>query len=349
MNKITISKEGNNFYSPIAYGKFCYISEEQNLEDFFDQQFHDIIDKIYPIGAYYISTDSISPKEHFNYGTWELLESGKTILGAGSAYDISTWETKELVDGSKWAKIYYQDAITPWTQVEETTLIYDRLDQLSKFYNEDGNLELMMEHPGLELNGRWIQSAYPLSWTASANDTSWDGVVNRANYTATNVNEGCYLPESMSAANYFLGLGISNSTYSKISGCPGYGSFRFGLRATAYDTATTGTNYLYCGTAGYETISRTLWVRYDNVLAWGIEAGKTGGAESIILTTGQIPPHRHGVGRTSVRRTGSYDDHGRGSTPGGSYTTPTGNNSAHNNLQPYTNVFIWQRIRGEEE
>lgn len=348
MAKVITSKEGNKYYSPVTYTQFCLNSNSETLDSFIQDEIHDIIDRVYPIGAYYISATATSPADLFNYGTWELLESGKTILGAGAAYDISTWETKTLADGSKWAKIYYQDANTAWTQVEETNKIYDRLDQLNKFYSHEtgdsGCLEFLMEHESLGLNARWKQRAYPLSWNASLGVED-DMILQRSNYTATSVNEGCYLPESMTYANYFFGLGLSDSTYSKISGCPGYGSFRFGLRVTAYDTATAGTTYLYCGTAGYETISRTLWVRYDNVIAWGVEAGTTGGNSTITLTVSQIPSHRHGIGRASGKVSrGGIDDHGRGSTIGGQVTTSKGSGSAHNNLQPYTNVFVWKRI-----
>ena len=342
MAKVITSKEGNKYYSPVTYTQFCLNSNNESLDSFIQDEIHDIIDRVYPIGAYYISAVATSPADLFNYGTWELLESGRTILGAGAAYDISTWETKTLADGSKWAKIYYQDAMTPWTQVEETDKIYDRLDQLNKFYSNDGVLELMNEYASLGLSGRWKQKAYPLSWTASSG-VNTDMVVNRANYTATSVEEGCYLPDSMTFANYFFGLGKSTASSAVISGCPGYGSRRFGLRNTAYNSSA-GETYLYCGTAGFETTSMTLWVRYDNVIAWGVEAGATGGNEKITLTVGQLPPHRHGIGRLKDRLAGGVDDAGR---PSGTYfrdTTYTGSSGAHNNLQPYTNVFVWKRI-----
>lgn len=172
MAKVITPKKENKYYSPVTYTQFCLNSNGETLDSFIQNEIHDIIDRVYPIGAYYISAVATSPADLFNYGTWELLEEGRTILGAGAAYDISTWETKTLADGSKWAKIYYQDAMTPWTQVEETDTIYDRLDQLNKFYSSDsgdsGYLELMIEYEDLELKGRWKQKAYPFSWTTSA-------------------------------------------------------------------------------------------------------------------------------------------------------------------------------------
>lgn len=339
MAKVITSKEGNKYYSPVTYTQFCLNSNNETLDSFIQNEIHDIIDRVYPIGAYYISAVATSPADLFNYGTWELLESGKTILGAGAAYDISTWETKTLADGSKWAKIYYQDAMTPWTQVEETDKIYDRLDQLNKFYNNDGTLELMNEYASLGLSGRWKQSAYPLSWTASVGVTT-NMIINRANYTATSVEEGCYLPSTWTS---FIGLGIANSTNARISGKPGTSSRDFGLRITGMNSGEV--SYLpAAGATEMETTSVTLWVRYDNVIAWGVEAGTTGGNEKITLTVGQFPPHRHGIGRLKDRRAGGVDDAGR---PSGTYfrdTTYTGSSGAHNNLQPYTNVFVWKRI-----
>lgn len=347
MAKVITPATKDKYYSPVTYSQFCLDANLDSLDDFIQSQIHDVIDRVYPIGAYYISTDAISPAVLFNYGNWELLEDGRTILGAGAADDISTWETKTLADGSKWAKIYYQDANTAWTKVEETDKIYDRLDQLNKFYSHEtghsGCLEFLMEHEGLGLNARWKQRAYPLTWTSNVN-VSLDMVSDRSNYTATNVDEGCYLPDSMTMANSFYGLGLSSSSYAKISGCPGYNSFRFGLRCTNYDTATAGTNYLYCGVAGYETISRTLWVRYDNVIRWGVEAGTMGGNASITLLSSQIPPHRHGIGFVGYRYPGGVDDHASGTTIGNQSTTSTGGSQAHNNLQPYTKVFVWRRI-----
>lgn len=341
MAKVITSKEGNKYYSPVTYTQFCLNSNSETLDSFIQDEIHDIIDRVYPIGAYYISAAATSPADLFNYGTWELLESGKTILGAGAAYDISTWETKTLADGSKWAKIYYQDAMTPWTQVEETDKIYDRLDQLNKFYSSDsgdsGYLELMLEYESLGLKGRWKQKAYPLSWTSSLNAT-YDMVAWRSVYTAASVEEGCYLPSAWSA---FRGLGVANSSNAKISGQVGESSRSYGLRITGKNSG--DTSYIPANT--WETKSVTLWVRYDNVIAWGVEAGTTGGSATITLSISQMPSHRHGIGRASGKVSGGgIDDHGRGSTIGGQVTTSKGSGSAHTNLQPYTNVFVWKRV-----
>lgn len=340
MAKVITSKEGNKYYSPVTYTQFCLNSNSETLDSFIQNEIHDIIDRVYPIGAYYISAVATSPADLFNYGTWELLESGKTILGAGAAYDISTWETKTLADGSKWAKIYYQDAMTPWTQVEETDKIYDRLDQLNKFYSSDsgdsGYLELMLEYESLGLKGRWKQRAYPLSWTASTTTTT-DMISGRSNYTATSVEEGCYLPSEWSA---FRGLGVANSGNAKISGQVGESSRSYGLRITGKNSG--DTSYIPANT--WETKSVTLWVRYDNVIAWGVEAGATGGNSTITLTTGQLPSHRHGIGRTADMLAGGVDDAGRSSGTYFRATTATGSSGSHNNLQPYTNVFVWKRV-----
>lgn len=342
MAKVITPKSGDKYYSPVTYSQFCLDSNNEGLDTFIETQIHDIIDRIYPIGSYYISATATSPATLFNYGTWELLESGRTILGAGAAYDISTWETKTLADGSKWAKIYYQDAMTPWTQVEETDKIYDRLDQLNKFYSHEtgnsGYLELMLEYESLGLKGRWKQRAYPLSWTASLSVTD-DMLINRSGYTAASVEEGCYLPSGWGT---FRGLGLANSSNAKISGRTGESSRAYGARVSGKSSSEV--SYLVAGVDEWETISVTLWVRYDNVIAWGVEAGATGGNATITLTTGQIPSHRHGIGRTADMLAGGVDDAGRSSGTYFRATTATGSSGSHNNLQPYTNVFVWKRV-----
>lgn len=339
MAKVITPKSGDKYYSPVTYSQFCLSSSNEGLDTFIVDQIHDIIDRVYPIGSYYISATATSPADLFNYGTWELLESGRTILGAGAAYDISTWETKTLADGSKWAKIYYQDANTAWASAVETDTIYDRLSQLNKFYSSDsgdsGYLELMLEYESLGSKGRWKQRAYPLSWTASTTTTT-DMISGRSNYTATSVEEGCYLPSEWST---FRGLGVSNHSSAKISGQPGESVRWYGLRNTVKNTT-----YVPEADNQWETISVTLWVRYDNVIAWGVEAGATGGNATITLTTGQIPSHRHGIGRTADMLAGGVDDAGRSSGTYFRATTATGSSGSHNNLQPYTNVFVWKRV-----
>ena len=60
---------------------------------------------------------------------------------------------------------------------------------------------------------------------------------------------------------------------------------------------------------------------------------------------GQMPSHRHGIGRTSKNKEdGGSEDFGRGTTMTGRITTSTGSDAAHNNMQPYTRVFVWRRI-----
>ena len=258
MAKVITSNDGK-YYSPITYDRLCLDYDGINLQGILKQEIHDIIDKIYPIGAYYISTDATSPADLFNYGNWELLADGNTILGSGANDDISEWETKTLADGSKWVKIYYQQDI-PWTEVMETDTIYDRLAKLSWFYTHEsgdsGHIELMLEYENLGLKGRWKQRAYPSGWSSSLNIAS-DMLINRTNYTATSVEEGCYLPPSWST---FRGLGVSNSSNAQISGCQGESTRLYGLRITA--KASSESNYLIAASNEWESKSVTLWARF---------------------------------------------------------------------------------------
>lgn len=74
--------------------------------------------------------------------------------------------------------------------------------------------------------------------------------------------------------------------------------------------------------------------------------GSTGGEATHKLTIAEMPSHRHGIGRiTHSGYTGSDgpDDVGRGNTSSSYYTSYTGGDGAHNNLQPYIKVIVWKR------
>jgi hypothetical protein len=74
------------------------------------------------------------------------------------------------------------------------------------------------------------------------------------------------------------------------------------------------------------------------------ESEKTGGEKTHKLTVDEMPSHNHPIpysgsataGYKSVFRSG-------GSEPSG-FSTNTGGNQPHNNLQPYLVVYMWKRI-----
>lgn len=76
---------------------------------------------------------------------------------------------------------------------------------------------------------------------------------------------------------------------------------------------------------------------------------KTGGAKTHTLTIDEMPSHSHrqvvtaNEGNTAIRRDHSSDG---GSSPydQGINTGSAGGGQAHNNLQPYITVYMWQRI-----
>lgn len=76
--------------------------------------------------------------------------------------------------------------------------------------------------------------------------------------------------------------------------------------------------------------------------------GATGGEETHVLTTAEMPSHTHttdgyqhggGTGYTHLSGGGSWNF----STMGPQTMSYTGSNGAHNNLQPYVVVYMWQR------
>ena len=76
-------------------------------------------------------------------------------------------------------------------------------------------------------------------------------------------------------------------------------------------------------------------------------AGATGGAETHTLTTSEMPSHTHASGTTASNRTISVVSGGvLGVFTGFGDTvtsTSTGGDGAHNNLQPYIVVYMWER------
>jgi len=78
--------------------------------------------------------------------------------------------------------------------------------------------------------------------------------------------------------------------------------------------------------------------------------GATGGEETHTLSVTEIPSHQHGLDNNSqTHSAGSSYSHtaGAGSwnfgTMGASATQYSGGGGAHNNLQPYIVVYMWQR------
>lgn len=100
----------------------------------------------------------------------------------------------------------------------------------------------------------------------------------------------------------------------------------------------------------------TTWIRHNGYFLYGATSGVTanhatadGGEATHTLTINEMPNHSH-----KVRYTGGYANGVNGGMPGTSVDATPGYNDliianegggqAHNNMPPYKNVYIWERI-----
>ena len=74
-------------------------------------------------------------------------------------------------------------------------------------------------------------------------------------------------------------------------------------------------------------------------------AGTTGGEEKHTLTVSEIPSHNHNSSGAVFDRSGTSIHGGYGSGSGNDTRTGyAGGSQAHNNMPPYTAVYVWKRI-----
>ena len=366
MSLITLcSPDKSTHFSPITFGAICAAPNAENLDAYMSVLYNEIIDETYPIGAHYYSTTPENPEFLFNYGVWELVEPGRTLLGAGTNWiDLSKWKTKTTQDGAKWARIVYQDVSgasaeglfpdsAAVSSIYESERAWSHLSEIENFYNEDGFLEFILEYRGIGTAARWRQNANPNLCIRSADQRHWSMSVlqtDPVNSSNANVETGIYVPASWksdsSYANQFRGLSVCNHANARLNCAVKKDSWYFAV----------GTYVLYnkgipATFSSVDLNGVSLWVRYDNAVGYNFSIGQKGGTSTVSLVSpydsnseGWLPYHRHGMTSTQKSKGTDNPDVGRGSTISTYYTSYTGGTTAHNNMQPYTKIYIWKRV-----
>ena len=366
MSLITLcSPDKTTHFSPITFGAICAAPDTENINSYMGFLYNEIIDEIYPVGAHYYSTSTENPEIIFGRGVWQLIEPGQTLLGAGTNWiDLSKWKTKTTQDGAKWAQIVYQDisgantaGLFPDSEaassIYETEKAWSHLGEIENFYNEEGFLELMLHYRGINTAARWRQNANPNVCIRSENQRHWSMSVLQTdpiNSANEDVETGIYIPDSWkSASSYnqqFRGLSVCNNASTRLNAEVSQASWWF-----AVGTYKLYENGIPAIRSQVDLSGLSLWVRYDNAVGYNFSLGKTGGNSTVSLVSpydgnaeGWLPHHRHGMTSTQKSKGTDNPDVGRGNTISTYYTSYSGQSVAHNNMQPYTKVYIWKRV-----
>ena len=68
---------------------FLYFLFFDNDLRVYNHYYNDFLDKIYPVGAVYISVNDVNPSTLFG-GTWERIEQGRFLVSAGTNYSLGS-------------------------------------------------------------------------------------------------------------------------------------------------------------------------------------------------------------------------------------------------------------------
>ena len=82
LKNITSGASLKNLFSPVK-------NLLSNLNSSVTKLNNDLLDKIYPVGAVYISVNDVNPSTLFG-GTWERIEQGRFLISSGDNYKIGT-------------------------------------------------------------------------------------------------------------------------------------------------------------------------------------------------------------------------------------------------------------------
>lgn len=367
LRKVLTNSSQTEHYSPITMSSNVIFSSTEfedgtivdvTLEDMERDFVSSLPQLLYPIGCVLPMTTREHPSIKLG-GEWRLIGVDSTLIGYGIGPRQGNFNPQmiTLPDGSVWDVIIYQDITTnagflptdslydcEITQVgadgTSTLIAISKASYISNYYCTDtNNIELMLAYNipygATEIDptvtARWIQSR-PLDYRTVESGTQLGVTADVATNPSTDgtANTGCVIPTLLPS---FTGLQVPGST-GEVFQCSS--TYQVGMTYNANVIPSTQ----------FQINSITLFARIDNQRWYCKTPGAIVGQNEVALTLNTIPNHTHKYGWTSEAGGGSNDwDYAHKSYGWTGYETGSaGSNAAHNNKQPYTAVYFWERV-----
>ncbi|GHV24620.1 hypothetical protein FACS189465_2010 [Clostridia bacterium] len=323
-----------------------------------------------------VTFTSATAKNSATMSSYQLTFNGATqTKTAASTIDYGTVNSSSSLS----ATVKAIDSIGNYTSVSKTVTIYDwqnptAVVSLARVNNYESSTRLKVNASISSVNSKnslqSIQYRYRQNGTSSW--SSYTVISNNTQYTTTRDNTLAWdfqfvVTDKFGSTTYSMtlakGIPIMFFDTNKISvGVNRYPSnsgtfetndiYSNGVKIVA-NPYPVGSIYLSVNSTNPSTYFGGTWV------AWGsgrVPVGvntsgtfntveKTGGSETVTLTTSQIPSHSHGLARApagSAYRE-SYGYTTTASRDQTTYTDSTGDGGSHSNLQPYITCYMWKR------